>query len=354
MIIHILNPQLEVVGVIDDFYSLIWAERHCGMDDFELVVPDSYEFSPYLVAGNLLQIQDSNVVMMIQSRRPEFNDTESKVIFTGESLKTLLRRRHLDGPIIADGLAETIMYDLVVEHFVLPANSKRTIALLSETNPPTPSFAPTYFNLFEEKSIFDICVEIGEATGLGFRIDRVGSSGAFVVYQGTNRSFGQNLNPWVIFSPEFDNVLNGAHVLTQKDVVTVVKVTTDDAVLPYVEVWAEGATEPEGLARFETSLNTTINREPEDGVLLDDGEVYSIILTRGRKVIRDKQPKVMLEGAFDIGGNFKYGTDFFLGDLVQVAFKSASSPARVTELVRSYSTDGITTYATMEFINVWN
>ena len=93
----------------------------------------------------------------------------------------------------------------------------------------------------------------------------------------------------------------------------------------------------------------SIDRDVTDPPL-SDAEVLAIINTRGRAEIEENKVVGMFEGEFDIQGNFKYGTDFFMGDIVQCNIQGRNAKSRIIELVRSFSTDGETSYVAMDFI----
>lgn len=351
--VHILNPLLQVVGLIDDYISLVWAERHNKAGDFELEIPTKYETVDYIALGNLLTIPDSETFMIIMGIEPVQTETGTKIVLRGESIESLLKQRYILQPYDVDGYAEQLMYAIIDENAVNPTNTKRTLDILGGTVAGS-SLTPTYANQLEIQSVYDVCVKIAQATGLGFKVLQISSYPlSFVVYEGLDRSYlNSGVRPWVIFSENFDNVISGSYYISEIGKINAVQVITDDIVYPSVTVWAAGESEPEDDARYESVLETTIDRELDEGNPLSDAEVLAIIQTRGREVIYNNQPKGIFEGDFDILGNFKLGVDFNLGDIVQTKIVGFESPARVVEVVRSYAKDGIKTYVTMDFIDI--
>lgn len=233
----------------------------------------------------------------------------------------------------------------------------------------------------------------------------------FYVYNGEDRSFDQSTNTYVIFSDNFDNVVSSSFYLSQKKKINIVLVSTDlkdkygedenSETLDKVFVWY--GPEPSGINRYETILETEISRtiepwpipeEPEppavfnhpDPVLgrpgyhlldaagievkiemavnwnepdpdpeppetpLTDTEVLDIISTRGSEILDTWKSVGLFEGDFDIYGNFKYGIDFFMGDIVQCNIEGRNVKARIIELVRSYSTEGVKSYVAFDFV----
>ena len=175
----------------------------------------------------------------------------------------------------------------------------------------------------------------------------------------------------------------------------------DEEYAPFLErVFVWSASEPTGVDRYETVLETEVKRTikanappeeepfkvPDDPVLgiagratldavsinvtpklgvntnepeeppplpetpLTNNEVLSIITTRGDEILDTWKSVGLFEGDFDIHGNFKYGIDFFMGDIVQCNLEGRNVKARIIELVRSYSVEGLKTYVAFDFI----
>lgn len=349
--IYILTPDFETVQVIDDYYSLVWAERYTELGDFEVELPITHLNQSYLALGNLVQMQGvSQDYMVIQSIKPNTSTEKGSIIVSGENLATYLKTRYIQTPFGWSGNAEQLMLTVVDEHLINPSDSNRdipgfwTIGYLGST--------PTYANQFDRISVYELCREVGRATGLGFSVGYFGmGGGCFYVYEGTNRSFTQTDNPFVIFAEEYDNVVSGSYYTTTNDQINLVHVFTDDPVHSHVEVWIPGMPEPSGVNRFEGVLETSVDRDMEDPPL-SDAQVLEIIQQKGRDKIIESRQKGYFAGDFDIESTFVYGIDFFLGDIVQVKIHTFTTPARVVEVVRTWSSEGYKIYMTLDFINV--
>ena len=122
--------------------------------------------------------------------------------------------------------------------------------------------------------------------------------------------------------------------------------------------WAAGIywgtqVEPEGLERSEMYLEKDIDRQLDPGTPdLTDWDVLRIIYYTGIDALDETRERGLLEGDFDLDGTFTYGVDFFLGDTVHVYLDAIQSPARIVEVVRSYSKAGNNIYMTVDFIDI--
>ena len=426
-LIYVLNPVLDVIAIIEDYYSLIWVERYSEVGDFELELPIEYALDSTIAFGNFLYIGASDKLMLIEDIKPSFGEELSSLLVKGQSSECLLKRRVLLNPINVDGIAEEIIYTFVDENVTSPVNTNREIDLFKTTFPSV-STSEAFAEQVIIQTVYDVVKLICKNTGLGFKIVNENDKLAFSVYKGENRSYDQGANSYVIFSDDFDNVIASSFYESEKDKINIVLVTTEDQVvaLRRTFVWEEGEGEPAGLDRSETVLEAGINRlvgypeevyvepppeppEPEEdlpdpipdptlgvvgrvcldavgitanpvmetytgwhlfdnlisvgitvnpemiipwrgGPPLSDAEMLTIITTKGRQLIEEDKSVGLFEGDFDIQGNFKYGVDFFMGDVVQCDLEGKNVKARVIELVRSYSTEGEKSYVAMDFI----
>lgn len=386
--ISVLDSSLKVIGLIEDYYSLTWAERYAEVGDFELDLPIEYVNNSIVDFGNFLRIKTSDVLMIIEDIKPSTGEEESSLVVKGQSTQSLLKRRVLLDPINLKGSAEVSIYSFIEDHITDPINSDRRITLFS-TAFPIKVLTPVYEEQVEIQTVYDAIKIICESTGLGFKVTHYIGKLAFHVYEGKDRSYDQSTNPYVIFSDNFDNVIESSFYESIKDKKNITLVVTDDSVEALQRVFVWEASEPTDMSRYESVLETKIERiigeqqpgettteitTPTVGIVgkvclaaisitatptieistyippLTDEEVLAIITTRGRQLIKENKVVGLFEGDFDIQGNFKYGIDFFMGDIVQCNLEGRNVKARIIELVRSYSTKGEKSYVAMDFI----
>lgn len=343
----VLDSTLTPIGMIDDYYSLIWAERYSEAGDFELELPIKYQSDPLITFGNFLYTNISDKPMLIEDIKPMFGEDKISLLVSGESAESMLKRRIVEGVQNIAGRSEIMIYDLIRFHITEPEDTDREISLF-KTDFPAMLTTPVYNDQFENQTLYEITKVICRNTGLGFKIIIYDGELVFLIYEGLDHSDEQSENDLVVFSETFDNVISSSYYSSERDKVTVVLVVTDDSVYPSVYVWAAGASEPTGSDRHEIVLETTIDRDVEDPPLTD-AEVLSIILQKGRELINEV-PVGIFEGNFNIQGSFKYGVDFFMGDLVQCILSGKEVKARVIEVVHSYSAEGRKAYVAMDFM----
>lgn len=352
MKVYSLDDSLVKTGLIEDYFSLIWTERYNDVGDFELELPITYDLDKRIDLGGMLILPNSDRVMLIQDIKPQTGRDRTSLLVTGESFETVLKERvtlgvtHLDGVVTA----ETEIYSLISAHITNPILGARDITIVNNTL-PTPSITATHTDIYDPGSLYKIITAICEATGLGFKFELNSGLMKFSVYEGVDRSYSQDpaTNPFVIFSPAFGNVISSSYYESILGLVNAVLVLTDDGVYPSTWVYETDAASPQYYSRKEEVLETTIDRTvslPN----LTDAEVLAIIKVRGREIIRERKQAGLFEGDFDITGNFVYGTDFYLGDIVECKIENRTVSARLAEVTTAISQEGITTYAALDFV----
>ena len=223
---------------------------------------------------------------------------------------------------------------------------------LFTTTFPTVSLTATFSGQFDRPTVYEAVTTICKACAYGFKIRKDENNKLSVlVYEGVDRSYSQSTNPYVIFSPDFDNVISSSFYLSEKGKINVVVIITKDTFdFPTSLTYHGDGSAPTDMNRFEAVLETDVDKDldPENPLSIDDR--MGILVTRGLAVLNENKTVGFFEGDFYIQGNFKYGIDFFMGDMVQCFIEGRNTTARIIELVQSYSTEGEKSYVAMDFI----
>lgn len=352
--VQVFDKTLKYVGLIEDYYSLSWAERYAEPGDFELEVPMEWESNSLIDFGNFLYIKSSDKLMIIEDKKVSVAEDKMSILITGQSAESLLKRRILEEIMIVDGPSEIAIYDLVLKNLIIPVTSNRRITLFDQGGFFEMPITTEFKDVFEPQKIYDIVNIITKESGLGFKVvcdDLTVSSPKliFYVHEGIDRSYAQSDNMWVVFSDKFENVLASSFYSSEKDMTTVTYILTDD-IPPFTEIygWFEDP-EPTDIDRIETVLEINLARDSTDPPM-SGAKFVEILDTKNMTFIKESGPIGLLEGDFDVQFNHKYGEDFFMGDIVQCNIHGAEVGARVIELVRSYSVEGEKTYLGLDFI----
>lgn len=376
VLVHILDSDLAYAGVVDDYYNLIWTERFNDAGDFEMEAPFKYSNHEYLTFGNYLYIPTSDRLMMIEQITPTHAEDRDAVIIKGESIEAILKKRTLKkiSTVPTDdngyGQAELMAYKMMWENLTMPVenndgDTNKKIAIFSEDYPKMNGWAIWQEQLEQGASLyesiqnicknsiyrdFDVLYIWMSIKGLGFHVfpDIPNAEFYFYVYEGADRTAE------VFFSRDWHNVKSSSVYETVTDMVSMVRVITEDVTYPDVWVWSDGSsegptgTEPTDIDRIEKVIELSIDRTAETPNLTD-AEVLNIIINEGQKEIR-RGYNALFEGEFDLNlGGWVYGVDFFMGDIVRCDLAGKAADARIIEVVRTYGLDGRTGFLTMDF-----
>lgn len=371
MDIKVLNKNFEYVGIIDSAESFLWVDRYNLFGEFELYSSFSEELLDLLKEDYYLKIDQSEKTMIIESVRIKTDiELGNKLIVGGRSLESILDRRIVRHQTQFDTNVQSCILELIDRAFINPERSngyqdpldpdKRTLSRLITYTNPDPNLsgltiAQQFFgdNIYE--AIRDICIE----NQIGFRI-LLNTSNQFVfsLYLGEDKSYSQTTNPFVVFSPNFDNLLNSNYLRTKryfKSTAFVFSFLYDDGQLHIHTVHSPGTDweDPTGMDQREVflDLRDSIPRYVSGTSTLIDTEVYNAQVVSKVKQILATEHNIwsQFDGEADTTTSFKYGVDFFLGDIVQIEDEFGNAGrSRITEVMIAEEQSGFRITPTFE------
>ena len=226
-----LDQQFRQVCLIDTFESLIWTERYIGAGNFDLYMPANTELLSMIKQDYYAWLKDSEQVMIVEDIQINTEiETGGHLIISGRSLESILDRRIIWQQTILSGNLQNAIRRLLNENVISPSIAARRIngfVFQASTDPAitglTIDAQYTGDNLYE--TIESICT----AFNIGFKVT-LSESNQFIfsLYAGANRSYDQTLNPYVIFSPRFENMVNSNYLESKKTLKTVTLVAGED------------------------------------------------------------------------------------------------------------------------------
>lgn len=211
--VYVLNKDLEVVGVVDAYNSLIWSNRYKTTGDCEIYMPATTDALDLLQKGFYLMRTDDEMVCQI--RKIELDtDVENGnfLVVSGYDSKIMLDQRIIMGTLNINGSICDAIYNMVNDAVIDPEDTARTFY---KTNGTDLLFAlgsepPDLFDRATEqtsyKNIGEKIRDYCERYGWGYRVKYAGGQLVFELYRGTDRT-GQ-----VIFSEDFENLSTTVYV----------------------------------------------------------------------------------------------------------------------------------------------
>lgn len=354
MDLTVLNQNFEQVAVLDSLISVIWTDRYNGYGDFEIYTPVSFETLQYLSQrGYYLRQKGSEHVMIIESVEIA-TDVEdgTKLIVTGRSLESILERRVVWDQTIIDGNLQNGVQGLLNDAIISPTDSNRQISnFVFQASTDTAVTDLTCSIQFTGDTLLDAITAICTEAKLGWKII-LNDSNQFVfsLYSGVDRSYAQTTNPYVVFSPGYENFVNGNYLENDLERRTVALVAGEDQAQNRKKqtVYLEDGSDKSGLARRELFVDARdISYRKEDGTDMTDTEYNALLQARGKEKLAECITNKSFEGEVDFQSMYVYGTDFYLGDVVQIVNEfSIEARARIAEIVYSEDEDSVKTVPT--------
>ena len=352
MKLYVLDTAFNTVAHLDDYMSSIWTDRYCGYGDFEFYTSmDNIVFAR--APKNYYLWSDISEHLMIIEERTITTDVESgnHLQITGRSLESILERRIIWAQTILTGNFQNGIQKLLNENVISPSIAARKIDnFIFEASDDPAITELTIDAQFTGDNLYEAIVTLCSQNGLGFKITlNDNNQFVFKLYKGSDRSYNQTENPYVVFSPDFENIVNSNYFESNQDYKNVALVAGE----------GEGSArktsavgDVSGLERRELFVDARdISSETEEGTLTD--EDYTKLLTqRGNDKLEEYKETTDFEGEVDTSQMFVYGEDFFIGDIVQITNEyGIEKEVRVDEMIFSDDTSqGITMIPTFTTI----
>ena len=365
----VLDKNYDGIAIIDTFTSAIWTVRYDEAGDFEIYTPVRLDYIQAMQIGNYLWNRDSDRLMVIETVEIETDAEEGpQLIVTGRSLESILDRRIVTSSQNFSGNLQSVLFAIIQNEVISSGGTRRIpgFSLKTSSDSRITSISISELSIRGE-NVYDVVCSLCQANKVGWRILPKGAGGfEFELYVGVDRSYAQSVNPYVTFSPSFENLLNSNYIKSfksyknsiyavgtyQKEVILQNKykddngewVVEEQTTYEEAEVvtwqYSETAT-PSGLARREMFIDNGGVNDGEQG-----GEYATWNAVNKEKAIAElgeHQTTTAFEGELEATRQYIYGEDFNIGDIVQVENEfGITGTVYISEIVFSQDANGIT------------
>ena len=358
MIVYVLDPQYNTVDVIDSFVELIWSVRYKQAGDFELFLPIDYCMRPTLKKGNYLYLPESDRRMVIEdsTRTKKHKNGDNHFKLSGGSLETILNRRVIWKQIDYTGTVHNLIKRILTENVISPANSARRIPNFTFIDSSGGRMGETISVELHGENVLDVIEDLCEEYDLGYKVLPSGAGGfTFQLYAGVDRSYSQNVNPWVVFSPKYENIADTTLSEKQSKYKNTALVYNEENIHYYnegveneevrrteVEVYNKlGAVS--GLDRKEIYIGSSLSHTRDDGsdTRYSDSEYRQLLSAEGKSELSEYDLVSGFSGTMDFTRQFEIGRDFNLGDIVSIEDEyGQKGRCRAIEIIYSCSSKG--------------
>jgi hypothetical protein len=357
MNIEILDQDYNLIAIVDEYESFIWTDRYNQPGDFEIFSPITSDNLQCFVRDNYIKTTASEHMMIIEDIVYSSSAESGRTIkVIGRSLESILDRRIVWGVYDVDGNLQDEVERMFNDCIINPSDPDRKISNFRFERSTDPAITGlTITNQYTGNTLLDIIQTITDEFDIGWKIvlnDQ--KQMVFSFYVGTDRSYAQTDVPYVVFSPAYDNIIESTYTVAGATLKNVILVAGEDnsysvegenltlGERPKIYRTVGGGT---GLLRREIYANQ-VGIEQEEGSTQED---YEAKLDQfGQEELQKYTVAKKFDGQYETKLGFRYGTDFFIGDTVEVADEFGNeASSKVIEFIWSSNTsDGEEAYPT--------
>lgn len=336
--VEIRGADTDIIGIIDVAKSVIWHSVYFGVGDFEIYTTLTPEAVDVLKIGHYVTRPDNDDVGIIE-RINVINSEQDGVmiIAAGRFAKSILDRRLIYNLTGSSNKATTLygnveneVREVVYNNAInCPFDSKRNIPVLTlgavagiplrivDANGNAARKQVSYGGLLDYTD--GVLAEYGIASKciLGDRKLQ------YVVYSGKNRSVDNpDGNAPIVFSQEYDNLTESEYAYDTTPEKNAVLIGGEGEGVTRFYSILEGT--ETGLQRREiwldaSSISKTYKDDTDADQTYTDAEYKAMLDAQGKQQLTPLVASESFNGTIDItNGNWVYGRDFALGDIVTV------------------------------------
>lgn len=378
MELYILDPDLQIEGVVDDVESKLWIKKFSDIGECEIYSPYTDELRELLKRGNYVYRFDDDMACIITDIEITTDAEEGDyIIATGKDVCTILSGRIVRWPTVFSGLVTDFVFKLLDENVINPNPATRKIPNFKIDKSSFTGISATIEASVQTEDLLNLIIATCKSAGCGFRVKVDIGDGSFVfaLQAGYDRSTGLN-DSYIEFSQQFANILETNYKESDgnfKNVVYIGYKTLDGSVMLMSVL--RGDKEPTGLDRKEvyidgtgTSREITFEElrvmypncsrvgneirsgttklatiettgegdEQKEKITVTDEPYLRIIRRLATEAFGDYTESKDFNGSVDVVDTYKYKVDYDLGDTVFVMNRyGISAPAKIVEVQES-------------------
>lgn len=342
MDIYIIDGLNGIIDVVQSFQSVVWNVQFYGTGDFVLIVPGTSKNinllrrGRYLVRAADIGTNEFRNVMVITDASYKYDVEMGWILeLSGKGLKSLLNRRIVWKQTTLNGKIEAGVRQVVNDNVINPSDTARKLpGFVMDAAAGIPG---TFETQIAGENVCEWLETVAETYGFGWDVYIKNGAYHFTLLKGTDRTYAQNAVSPVIFSPNFDNLLNAEY-----------KQTFDD----YQNAALIGG-EGEGTEQVFATVGTAagFNRYEgyiDGGSVSSNGEIITLatyiklLKEYGKEQLTATQNTDHFSGEVRPYGQYKLNVDYFLGDKVQIELNDFRGVTRIIEVIYAEDINGST------------
>lgn len=337
---EIFSPELEPIGFVNDYTSIMWNRRYNVCGGFELWCP--------LIPENVELLKDDNIIWLggreagIIKVLDMSNEGNDQIHIQGKFIDYQLFFRNLwDTHIYTNKNVSDILYDMVNVNCVNPPNKNRILPnwRLGDTSKKLGDIMTVQVT---GKHINEVVEEYTQSHNLGFysEFNPFNKTVTFNIYQGKDKSLNQSANSFVVFEYDTEDILSSTYFRNSLQYSNIAKVAGED-VGTARKTTIVGDEKLSGLARREMYVDARdLQSNDENGKAISSADYLLMLKQRGLEKLNEAAVVESYDATMRVDGNVKYeyGIDYDVGDIVTLkdGCFGVIMHSRITEIQEVY------------------
>lgn len=390
MQVYILDPDYELLGMIDEAESVVWHKKYNDVGEAEIYAPCSEMYIDLLLNGKYLYRNDDDMFCKIET--PEITtDAEAGdyITATAADICKILSGRIVWDNFTYSGTVGGFIKKLLIENVINSTQPKRNIPNFTIAESSLDSITDEITYTTKSDDILQLIISTCKTVNCGFRVSYNMNARQLVfrLYRGKNKATIQS-DEYVEFSPQFANILSSHFKADESNHKTFAVVGAKDSDESIMYITVPDVDEPQGEERKEiyidatstsrdisvdellqmfpsavlsgTTYSVTISGVPldiatvnGDKVTVTDFAFQKMIETIGYNALAERVRTQELTGEVDTIDTYDYKTDYDLGDVVKVINDyGIEAEAQITEVWETDDTEnGYIVEPKFEYLN---
>ena len=325
------NNTFTRVAVIDNATSVIWVKRFNAVGEFELYIKATSELLELFQNEIFLVRDDSNVAMYVEKvRLTTDSENGNYLTISGRSAEVILSWRIVQRSVFSEAstTAEMIIRDSIRKLLIynpVIINPGAIPFLSLETSHDWQDYVTRQYT---GKVLLDVVQDLCVTFNYGFEFAWTGSGFEIRLYKGTDRSFGQSENTFVVFSPQFENLGNTDYIKDTSNYFNGAIIGGEGEGNNRVFVWVM----PDGVEGFDRRV-IYIDARNSSSDELTENQYKKMLAEEGKEEIELHKVTTEFNGEILNYNNYTYGVDYNLGDKVSIVNEyGIKGNATITEI----------------------
>ena len=325
MVVNIIDRNFSFLGQIDNYESLILTKKWHNIGSFELHLHEDTQYADKLQKENII-FTSENKAFVIMHR--EVSTADGSLVVKGLEIKSFLARWLVFPPTGQAYYRVNSNTETIIKTYVLATLTRKGINNIIVAPNQNRGMQTVYQSRY--KNLADELEKLSLASGLRWDIylDLENKQFIFDVFEGQDRTAGQNTLPPAIFSIEYDNVAEQTLIDSRMNYAnTAIVAGQGEGENRAIEIVGDYNN---GLDSFELFVDA---RDIEDDTDLPE---------RGQQKLAEMQEVFSFDSQVLTDKNLVYEEDFKLGDLVTIQNTkwNITADRRITEVTEIYEENG--------------